>query len=490
MKKKIKIGILLLLVLLLIAGAFLSFSYNRFKVEEKFTSLPLSYDPYLNRSTFNWNGADIKFTGGFVKGKTLDDKKIENLVLRSLSPITSLTIKGNPDKEDTYYIRYENVNPVNITIGGDKIDKQSIIDPHTLLIVLSLKQNEERTIEVSPNTDSEYNEFVILGDNRNGYDTFSQILGQINEKNPLFVIDNGDLVYGGEPNKYRLFNQMVSKLRVPLYTTLGNHDIRENGRPTYTMLFGPPYYSFDYGNDHFAFLDSSRGWVEKQTIPEEQYKWLESDLQKASGKRIFVISHIPPVDPRSNIVKNTLPDEPGIEEPGGFDRIMKKYTDTKTMDHGFPDKQEGKRFEDLMTKYKVDTVFVSHIHSYYSYIRGNVQYIISGGAGAELLTTDSYYHYLRVKITDKENYIEMVQLPSPTNTITGRYLAAGQLFAKALFKEYKTTVLLIFTALLGIILWILYATYRRWLGALKFLGGWFRDIIRFAIKRYKEKKQP
>lgn len=61
------------------------------------------------------------------------------------------------------------------------------------------------------------------------------------------------------------FHQTVSKLKVQLYTTLGNHDIRENGRPTYTKLFGPPYYSFDYKNVHLVFLDSSRGWAELLT---------------------------------------------------------------------------------------------------------------------------------------------------------------------------------------------------------------------------------
>jgi hypothetical protein len=39
--------------------------------------------------------------------------------------------------------------------------------------------------------------------------------------------------------------------------------------------------------------------------------------------------------------------------------------------------------------------------------------MISAGGGAELLTKDSYYHYIRVKVTDKENYLEVMQLPSP-----------------------------------------------------------------------------
>lgn len=121
-----------------------------------------------------------------------------------------------------------------------------------------------KSFEFLPKDAKEYFEFINLGDNRTGCQTFSNIIGQINSINPIFVADNGDLVFGGEPNKYRLFYETVSKVQVPLYTTLGNHNIRENGRGTYTKLFGPAYYSFDYRNNHFVFLDSSRGWAEKR----------------------------------------------------------------------------------------------------------------------------------------------------------------------------------------------------------------------------------
>lgn len=171
----------------------------------------------------------------------------------------------------------------------------------------------------------------MLGDNRDGYNTFSQILDQINSINPVFTIDDGDLVFGGEPHKYRLFYETVSKLKTPLYTTLGNHDIRENGRPTYTKLFGPPYYSFDYKNVHFVFLDSSRGWAEKKAIPEEQYVWLENDLKNAQGKLIFVFSHIPPSDPRQYVDPNKIPDIPDEEKPGFLERIMNNYSQYKSL---------------------------------------------------------------------------------------------------------------------------------------------------------------
>lgn len=489
MKKVFKIGTLTaIIILLVVIGLFINYSYSNFKINESFTPIPLSFDPANSTSTYNWNGAFVSIQGGFVKGKITDDNKTENLVLRSISPTPVITVRGNPNGDKEYYIRLENINPVNVALKGAKFESQKILDLHTVLLVFSLRRDEERIVDVAPNVNADYSEFVILGDNRNGYQTFSQIIDQINAINPVFVIDNGDLVFGGEPNRYRLFYETVSKLRVPLYTTIGNHDIRENGRPNYTKLFGPPFYSFNYGNNHFAFLDSSRGWAEKRAIPEEQYTWLENDLKNANGKRIFVISHIPPTDPRNDLEPNKFPEVPGVEETNFFQRLMDNYSLYKSKDHGFPDKAEAERFEALMTKYKVDTVFLSHIHSYFSFVKNGVRYIISGGAGAEILTKDSYYHYLRVKVTNKENFVEMVQLPSPTNTIQDRYIAALGLFASSIYKEYKTVVILISVFASVILLWILYSTYNRWWRFLKFIGGWLVEVVRFAVNRYKERK--
>lgn len=93
-----------------------------------------------------------------------------------------------------------------------------------------------------------------------------------------------------------------------------------------------------------------------------------------------------------------------------------------------------RRFEDLMTKYKVDTVFLSHINSYFSFIKGGVRYIISGSAGAELLTPNSYFHYLRVKVTDKEVLPEVILMPSPTNQ--NQLLFYGSLYGKLVLNGF------------------------------------------------------
>jgi len=480
MRKNVLVLVLLVTGLLVTSG-FILHSYQNFKMQQGFTSVPLSFDPYTSTSSYEWNGGTVSIQGGFVKGKIAESGNQESLLLRSLSTTPTITIKSQSD--NSYRLRLENISPSKIETG-DGIENLQVIDAHTIFFTVDVKANQSKTIHFSLKS-VDNPEVVILGDNRNGYGTFSTIIDQVNGINPAFVIDNGDLVYGGEPNKYRLFYETVSKLQVPLYTTLGNHDIRENGRPIYTQLFGPPYYSFDYLNNHFIFLDSSSGWTEKRAISEEQYQWLESDLQKAKGKRIFVISHIPPTDPRSTVSQNTYP-ESNPSQKSLLQSEMNKLSGTSNIDHAFNDKEEAKRFEDLMTKYKVDTVFLSHIHSFFSFIKDNVRYIITGGAGAELLAKDSYYHYIRVHITNTENYLEIVQLPSPPNQIIDRYWAAGQMFASSIYKEYKSLVIEIAVFVALILGWILLISRHRWWSFLKRLGLWIYEVAKFSILKFKE----
>jgi len=330
-------------------------------------------------------------------------------------------------------ITLENINPEFYASSIDSSFNPSRTSVNTLEFVLNVDAGETKQINPSQPNDTEDDNYVILGDSRDGYETFDEIIAQVNALNPAFVIDNGDLVFSGKPNQYRIFEQMVSGISTTLCTTLGNHDIRGDGRETYIKLYGPEYYSFDFGDNHFVFLDSSRGYAKIQAISDEQYTWLERDLQKAQGKRIYVISHVPPTDPRSGIKPNEIEAYTDVvKQEGGFvEQKLEAYSEDETIDHGFRDKQEAQKFENLMSQYKVTTVYVSHIHSYFDYTKDGVRYIISGGAGAELLTQNSYYHYLIAK-AGKTDTLTMVQLPSPANLLLQRYAATVTLFAQAM----------------------------------------------------------
>jgi hypothetical protein len=482
----------IVVLLLCLAAGIGTFVYNAtaaYRINSGFTPVPLKFSPEDSSSAYEMKGAEIKVYGGFVKGLQKNQDGTESLVVRALSPLPSIYVTGPSSAEIS--IQLENVNPDFYAKSAEGSNmKMAKVKVNTLQFSVSLAANGTVKIEPAQPQDSgdtgQY-QYVVLGDNRDGYDTFGQIIEQANGKNPVFVIDNGDLVFSGKPNQYRLFDRAVSAVSTTLCTTLGNHDIRGNGRGTYTMLYGPAYYSFDFDGSHFVFLDSSRGWAEKTAIPEEQYAWLEKDLAKAQGKKIFVISHIPPHDPRSGTTANDIPNLVNEVKSGKswLEQKMDNYFENKNMNHGFQDAAEAERFESMMSAYHVDTVYLSHIHSYLEYTKGGVRYVISGGAGAELLTENSYYHYMIAKIGDI-NAITMVELPSPANNYVTRYAATLKLFAQAMYDENPATVILVITSLALLIVVLVLKLYIWKRKTFQSIGKWLADTGRFAVRDFRE----
>ena len=467
-------------------GLFMFNANHAYNINTGFTAIPLSYNPYDSTSSYNWNGVDVTIRGGFVKGIQKSPAG-DSLVVRALSPLPAVEVKNSKPSAQSVSISLENINPDLYASSIDQSLAPSRTAVNTLEFSLNVNAAEAKQISPSQPKDTQDDNYIILGDSRDGYETFDTIIAQVNALKPAFVINNGDLVYSGKPNQYRIFDQMVSGIATTLCTTLGNHDIRGDGRDTYTKLFGPAYYSFDFGDNHFVFLDSSLGYAQMQAIPEEQYAWLESDLQKAQGKRIYVISHVPSTDPRSGVKPNDIEAYTDkIKQEGGFiEQKLEAYSEDESIDHGFRNKQEAQRFENLMTQYKVAAVYLSHIHSYYDYTKDNVRYVISGGAGAELLTQNSYYHYLIAKAGAADT-LTMVQLPSPPNLILQRYGAAVSLFARAIYKENKAAVILLMTGLVLLVLLLLLLLFLKLKGRLAVLLILLKDTGRYMAKRRKE----
>src|SRR5665647_2047850 len=130
---KRNISILAFLIASVCVGIFLTHSYNNFKVNENFTPIPLSFDPYSSTSTSDWNGATVSIQGGFVKGKMREKDNSDSLLLRSLSPSVQITIKGGSQAR-TYKILLENVNPSKLEIKNS--DSFQRVDAHTILLLV------------------------------------------------------------------------------------------------------------------------------------------------------------------------------------------------------------------------------------------------------------------------------------------------------------------------------------------------------------------
>ncbi|PLX22783.1 MAG: hypothetical protein C0597_01955 [Marinilabiliales bacterium] len=128
-------------------------------------------------------------------------------------------------------------------------------------------------------------------------------------KNADFYVILGDIAH----NKLEILpkeKQVSATLGIPGYRVMGNHDmnLRATGNnyanETFKRVYGPNYYSFEYGRFHYIILNTViyKGWWEEIGAPGnyyggltiEQTKWLENDLKHVpSDKTIVLFSHIP-----------------------------------------------------------------------------------------------------------------------------------------------------------------------------------------------------
>lgn len=120
-----------------------------------------------------------------------------------------------------------------------------------------------------------------------------------------FGISLGDLV-GDDLVLHPPYKKAVAKLGLPWYNVMGNHDMNFDveadslSDETYERHFGPPNFSFNYGNAHFIILDNilyphpNTGKGYWAGFREDQLQFLENNLKLVpKDKLIVIVYHIP-----------------------------------------------------------------------------------------------------------------------------------------------------------------------------------------------------
>ena len=116
-----------------------------------------------------------------------------------------------------------------------------------------------------------------------------------------FGITLGDVVYN-DLAMFEPLERAIGKIGVPWYPIHGNHDINfksaddANSDETWERLYGPSYYSFDYGEVHFIAVDNI-AWTGKKyhgELGEKQLAFIENDLALVEKDALVVVMmHIP-----------------------------------------------------------------------------------------------------------------------------------------------------------------------------------------------------
>ncbi len=158
---------------------------------------------------------------------------------------------------------------------------------------------------------------IHLQPEKNAVEGFNQAIDSVNKINPDFVITGGDLVmdvlgqtYGRSDSLYKLYLESLKRFNMPVYNTMGNHEIfgiydgsgvpkdnPEYGEKMYENRLGERYYSYDHKGWHFMILDGIEDTGESSyigKIDSIQMDWISSDLEKIDKETPIAISvHIP-----------------------------------------------------------------------------------------------------------------------------------------------------------------------------------------------------
>jgi hypothetical protein len=225
-------------------------------------------------------------------------------------------------------------------------------------------------------------EFVVYGDTRTRHDVHRKVIASIlANSHPDFVVQTGDLVNDGDdPALWPIFFDIERELlrKVAFYPALGNHE--RHSRNYSDFMQAAPYYSFTWGNAHFAILDTDLGnaapsELARQNSWKEQTQWLEDDLHKnEKADFLFVAGHHPPVTAVSN-----------------------RQGDNPHMTALMP----------LFERMHVNAAFFGHDHNYQHYFKNDVHYVITGGGGAPLYDVDKPPVGITKKVVSTENFVRV-----------------------------------------------------------------------------------
>jgi thiol-disulfide isomerase/thioredoxin len=231
--------------------------------------------------------------------------------------------------------------------------------------------------------------FVVYGDTRPGDNKtdwhHKEIINQIVQQEPSFAIVLGDMVDdGASETLWTNFFQIESNLlrKAAIYPILGDNDFADSKGlyRNYFPFLSKGYYKFEWGGVQFFGLNAwgTRGNQKNDefTASSPQIKWLESELSKPE-------------------VQNSLFRVVFLHDPIFISRGKSSELLRRTL-------------VPIFKKYNIDVVFASW-HLYERSINDDINYIITGGAGAELIWLNKdnnfqsqadarEYHFCRVDI--------------------------------------------------------------------------------------------
>ncbi|MGE0401425.1 MAG: metallophosphoesterase [Kofleriaceae bacterium] len=178
---------------------------------------------------------------------------------------------------------------------------------------------------------------------------------------PRFVVGMGDITERSEDSEYETFDRQLAYLRIPFYTTLGNHELWDSPQKFFDR-YGRASFQFEFKGVMFTFADSGDAAIDP-LVDDQLVDW----LRDARGKTSVFLTHMPPIDP-----------------------VGVRYG-------SFRSTRDGQRMLSRLVDGQVDLTLYGHIHTFVEYENAGIPAFISGGGGAQPMKGDGIdRHFLVV----------------------------------------------------------------------------------------------
>lgn len=130
---------------------------------------------------------------------------------------------------------------------------------------------------------------AVFGDSHQNYRNLEDVIGEIIEAPDIdFVVNLGDMTNSGYNYEYDQFLDSYTRIHMPIFSVIGNHDAVGAGPEIYEKVFGPSNYYFETGDQRFIFFNSANLEDPSRFNPQ----WL-LDTVLSSTKGIIIFTHVP-----------------------------------------------------------------------------------------------------------------------------------------------------------------------------------------------------
>ena len=217
-------------------------------------------------------------------------------------------------------------------------------------------------------------QFLFYADVQEAIDRVQDLYRSMNTQTAArFALIGGDLTERGSDEELDRFERETKSLQIPVYSTLGNHELGHGDGEPYQARYGLASSHFRFRGVGFSLIDSASA-----TIAPEVYDRLAGWLADSRDGLHVVSMHVPPIDPV------------GVRSGS------------------FSSKNEAQRLLVRLAEAGVDVTLYGHVHSYYAFSNAKIPAFIAGGGGAIPERFDNIgRHYLVLDVTPQAQTLKV-----------------------------------------------------------------------------------